>query len=708
MARFAGDKPSRVTKLGLLGIVSVLAIAAVYTSFLIVQRQQALSEVSRYNITWLVSQAGLEVSRLQGTVAAALLPGSGVSEDDVQLRLDIVANRVQLFDGGEVAEFVATSPKLGGIVSTFRDAARAGQAAMDGPPSPDRLRQVLTLASALNAPMTRLAAAANTHGGMLVAEDQEQLNNLHELFAVILGALTLCAFGLIAALTWHNRLLAQASAKVEQQNQVLERRDHELLSQNAHIFYMAHHDALTGLPNRLLFHERLAEALDARRRLGEGVALLCLDLDHFKQVNDTLGHPAGDMLLKGVGERLRGCVREGDVVARLGGDEFAVLQCGISQPGQVENLAQRIVRTLGAQYDLDGDHAVIGASVGIAIATPDLSTADTLLRSADLALYQAKENGRGAFCFFENAMNDRVRSRRALEFDLHEALARNQFEVVYQPLFHVRTQRVSGFEALLRWHHPERGLVSPRDFIPIAGELGLIVAIGKWVMARACIEATSWPKDVKVAVNLSPVQFRSIGLLKAVRSALEVSGLPAHRLELEITESALLQDNETVLETLHQLRALGVRIVLDDFGTGYSSLGYLRSFPFDKLKIDQSFVREMSRRADCRAIVTSVLNLAHELGMTTTAEGVETEEQLEQLRQTGCTEVQGFLFDRPRSAQDIRHWFLPDANWIKAPNGRIERPIFALRSKTGNQVIGGVAHGEHMPPYRTVAYSRPI
>lgn len=646
-----GRKSSRLTQAGLLALVPALALAAIYTSFLIVERQQALRAVSRYNIAWLVSQAGLEVLRLEGTVAAALIPGSNVSKDEIQLRLDIVANRVQLFEGGEIAEFVATSPKVGAIVATFRDAVRIGHSVMEAPTSPEQLHQVLAQVDALNAPMARLAAAANTFSGTLVEQDQRQLSKLHWLFAAILGALTLCGFGLLGALTWHNRLLAQASEKVEQQH--------------AHIAHMAHHDALTGLPNRLLFHKRLEEALEQQRRQGDGVALLYLDLDYFKQVNDTLGHPAGDVLLREVAERLRGCLRDGDFAARLGGDEFAVLQCGAYQLGQAGDLAQRIIGKLGIPYNLDRDHAVIGVSVGITVATSDLCTADILLRSADLALYRAKANGRGTFCHFETFMDDQFQARRALELDLREALARDQFEVVYQPLFNIGSQRVSGFEALLRWRHPRWGLVSPGEFIPLAEELGLIVPIGEWVLAWACADAATWPEDVMVAVNLSSAQFCSSGLLNSVRHALESSGLPAHRLELEITESVLLQDSEAVLEALRKLRGLGLRIALDDFGTGFSSLSYLRRFPFDKIKIDRSFVHDMAGRADCFAIVASVANLAHELGMTTTAEGVETEEQLEQLQRTRCTEVQGFLFDHPRPAADIRHWFLPKTDWLE-------------------------------------------
>jgi len=665
-SRLPEGKLTRAVRLGLLAMVPALALAAVYTSLLIVQRQRTLGEVSRYNVTWLVSQAGLEIARLQGAAAAALLPESRVKEGDVQLRLDIVANRVRLFEGGEVADFVATSPKLGETVAMFRSVAQAGQDAMKAGTSHERLHQVLTLADALNAPMARLAAAANNYGGDLVSQDQGQLSRLHWLFAAILGALTLCAFGLIGVLTWHNRLLARASERVEQQNQVLERRDREAVSQTARIFYMAHHDALTGLPNRLLLQQRLDEALERRKRQGDGVALLCLDLDHFKQVNDTLGHPAGDMLLKEVAKRLLGCVRDGDVVARLGGDEFAIMQCGTNQLEQAGDLAQRIVGVLSARYHLEGDHTIIGASVGVAVANPDLCTADMLLRSADLALYQAKESGRSAFRFFECAMNEQVQARRSLQLDLHEALANDEFEVVYQPLLHLKSERISGFEAMLRWRHPGRGLVLPGEFISTTEELGLIVPIGEWVMARACADAATWPEHVKVAVNLSPVQFRSPGLLDAVRRALEGSGLPAHRLELEVTESVLLQNSETVLVTLHSLRTLGCRVALDDFGTGYSSLSYLRNFPFSKIKIDRSFVRDMVERADCRAIVTSVFSLAFELGMTTTAEGVETEEQLELLRKTGCTEVQGFLFDSPRPAMDIRHWFLPEAEGMES------------------------------------------
>jgi diguanylate cyclase (GGDEF)-like protein len=421
----------------------------------------------------------------------------------------------------------------------------------------------------------------------------------------------------------------------------------------ARIAHMAHHDALTGLPNRLLFHERLEEALARVRRYRENLAVLYLDLDQFKNVNDTLGHPAGDKLLVAVAERLRNCLRDCDMVARFGGDEFAVLQIGLAGPHEAGDLAERIVTLLSEPYDIEGHQAVIGTSVGIALAPADGETAEQLLRNADIALYQAKEDGRRVFRFFEPGMDARLRARRTLELDLRKALAAGEFEVYYQPLVTLETGVISGFEALLRWHHPLRGMVAPAEFIPLAEEIGLIVPIGEWVLRQACAEAATWPDDLKVSVNLSPVQFKKGNLPQVVFATLASAGLPAARLELEITESIFLANSETNLATLRSLRALGVGISMDDFGTGYSGLIYLRAFPFDKIKIDRSFISELGERADCMAIIKAITNLGSNLGIPTLAEGAETEKQLAWLREAGCTEMQGYLFSRPIPASEI-------------------------------------------------------
>lgn len=424
------------------------------------------------------------------------------------------------------------------------------------------------------------------------------------------------------------------------------------LKAEAKIAYLADHDSLTDLPNRLLFHNRLAHALKHERE--EKLAILCLDIDRFKGVNDTLGHPVGDLLLKSVADRLRGCIRESDTVARLGGDEFAIIQAGASQPTDATTLATRLIETITAPYDLNGHHVVVGMSIGIAIPPLDGTESHELLKNADLALYRAKADGRGVFRFFEAEMDARMQSRRVLELDLRTAVLMGQFELFYQPLVDVRSGKVSGFEALIRWHHPERGLVSPIDFIPLAEETGLIVPIGEWVLRQACKEAATWPADVSVAVNLSPVQFKSKNLLPTVVLALAASGLSASRLELEITESLLLQDSDNTLALLHQLRGLGIRISMDDFGTGYSSLGYLQKFPFDKIKIDRSFVHHMTERDDSLAIVRAVTAMGASLGMATTAEGVETAAQFDRLKAEGCTEVQGYLFSPPRPAAEVQ------------------------------------------------------
>jgi diguanylate cyclase (GGDEF)-like protein len=420
----------------------------------------------------------------------------------------------------------------------------------------------------------------------------------------------------------------------------------------ARIEHLAHYDALTDLPNRRRFREDMDRALSRVDR-GDALALLCVDLDHFKEVNDTLGHPIGDALLQAVTERIKSCARPTDSVARLGGDEFAIVQVPANQPVDCISLASRLIARIAEPYDLNGHQVVIGASVGIALAPGDGRDFDRLLKSADMALYRAKQDGRGTYRFFEPEMDARMQARRALELDLRKALALGEFEVFYQPLISLETNKVTCFEALLRWRHPERGLVAPDDFIPLAEATGLIGSIGAWVLKKACSEALNWPGDIAVAVNLSALQFKNGAVVLDVISALGESGLPARRLELEITETILLQDTEATMVTLNQLKELGTRIAMDDFGTGYSSLGYLQKFPFDKIKIDRSFVKDLLDKPASTAIVRAVSGLGRTLGITTTAEGVETVGQLQRLRVEGCTEVQGYLFSKPLPAHEL-------------------------------------------------------
>lgn len=420
------------------------------------------------------------------------------------------------------------------------------------------------------------------------------------------------------------------------------------------IEHMARHDALTGLPNSRLLQEGLDQVL-ARAGSGEGrrSAVLCLDLDQFKEVNGTLGHPAGDSLLRRVAERLRACLAEGDIAARLGSDEFAVIRTGIAGPEEAAALARRIIEALAGPYDIEGQPVAAGASIGIALAPDDGMQADDLLKKADAALHRAKAEGRGIFRFFEAGTDAPLRRRQSLRLSLRGALERGEFELLYQPLVCLRSGRVRHLEALLRWHHPERGCVPPGEFIGIAEDTGLIRQIGDWVLREACMEAARWPAEVGLAVNLSPVQFRDGGLVRAVADALAASGLEAHRLELEVTETILLRDEAANLATLRGLRELGVQVAMDDFGTGYSSLGYLRSFAFDKLKIDRSFVAGLPDGAGDGAILRAILALGRGLGIAVTAEGVETWRQCDMLRREGCDEAQGFLFSEPVAAAEI-------------------------------------------------------
>lgn len=412
------------------------------------------------------------------------------------------------------------------------------------------------------------------------------------------------------------------------------------------ISHMARHDALTELPNRVMFREHIEAALLSTQQ-DQPTAVLCIDLDHFKHVNDTLGHPVGDELLRLVSERLKHSIRAGDIVARLGGDEFAIVQGSVEQPIGSMQLARRVIDILSKPFDVDGHRVIIGASVGIAVAPFDGETGDVVLMNADMALYRAKAEGRNTFCFFEPEMNTTSQKRREIENDMRIAIDEGQFELYYQPQISIETNAISGFEALIRWNHPEHGRISPADFIPIAEETALILPIGEWVLETACAAAVNWPADIRIAVNVSPLQVRKKGLTAMVARALENSGLAPDRLELEITEAVMLHDTEHTMAVLHSLRALGVRIAMDDFGTGYSSLSYLRRFPFHKIKIDQSFVTDIGIDDNAILIVSAVTQLARSLGMSTTIEGVETADQLRLVSRDGFGDVQGYLFSKP-------------------------------------------------------------
>ncbi|GLR92391.1 diguanylate cyclase (GGDEF)-like protein/PAS domain S-box-containing protein [Bradyrhizobium liaoningense] len=424
------------------------------------------------------------------------------------------------------------------------------------------------------------------------------------------------------------------------------------------IAHLAHYDALTDLPNRTLFREQIEREL-AKVAGGEQFALLYIDVDEFKGINDSLGHHVGDELLKAIADRLRGCLKPGDLIARLGGDEFAVIQTGIESHADVLSFLTRIYQAIRQPYRCLGHQLSTDASIGIALAPQDGADLDQLIKNADLAMYGAKANGRRTHRFFEPEMDASAKARLSMELDLRQALVNGGFEIHYQPLVDLRTNEVSGCEALLRWRHPVRGMVSPAEFIPVAEDTGLINELGAWVLRMACNEAATWPAHVRVAVNVSPVQLKCDTLALRIAGALADSGLNPRRLELEITEAVLIRDDEAALSILHQLRSIGVRIALDDFGTGYSSLSYLKRFPFDKIKIDRCFVVDIAEASGSPVIVQAVVNIAAASSMTTVAEGVETEAQRDMLRALGCTQMQGYLFSAPKPASEVRKLFGP-------------------------------------------------
>jgi diguanylate cyclase (GGDEF)-like protein len=498
-----------------------------------------------------------------------------------------------------------------------------------------------------------LDSQARAHELDIVDGIDQRLTDLENTFSTHMGEAARAATNLVVAglgvtivLLW---VVGMAFAtRLFRQQLALDR---QLAISERRFRHMALHDPLTELPNRVLFRHRLEAAL-LRVPQGELCAVLCLDLDQFKDINDTLGHPVGDALLAAVTERLREIVRRADTVARLGGDEFAIVQ-SIGSRLDATNLAARILHELGAPFQLAAHHVVVSASVGIAVAPSDGSDPDLLLKSADIALYRAKSEGRNRFRCFEPEMDAQIRARRELEVDLRSAIAAEEFELFFQPLVSLVTERITGFEALLRWRHPRRGMIPPSDFIPVAEEMGLIIQLGEWVLHESCRQAMSWPEPLKIAVNISTVQFKARNLVEIIAATLKQSGLAPGRLELEITESVMVHDFEAAISDLEQLKELGIGIAMDDFGTGYSSLSYLRCFRFDKVKVDQSFVRELGIKPDGAAIIRAVIGMCQSLGASVTAEGVETEQQLDLLRNERCTEIQGYLVSEPRAARDI-------------------------------------------------------
>lgn len=637
--RREGGLSLRALKL-VIGVVTAgFVVAAIYISTLVFERQHALRRISRYNPTWQASQTLFEFMRLQQRLTDYKASGGELDKDELALRYEIFAGATQQLTQGSFLAIIQRNPQLEATVRNLNSVVATLQPLIKNVEKQSAVQEALDAIRPLQSSLTQLLSITYNDGAALTSDDEKELTRLHWVFSGFAGSLILFGLVLIALLARHNILLGRTHRKMG--------------SLAAALAHLAHHDPLTGLANRVLFRERLEQTLERARRDGTTVAVLYLDLDLFKNVNDALGHETGDQLLKIVAVRLRGCLGDRGIIARLGGDEFAILSAPIKVSHECAAIASRIVREVKAPYDIDGHEIIIGTSVGIALTDSGNSSADQLLKQADMALYRAKADGRGTSRFFEPEMDLQLQARRALEADLRRALANSEFELFFQPQVNIATNEISGFEALLRWHHPERGIISPADFIPVAEDIGLIMPLGDWIIEKACMAAAAWPRDMKVAVNLSSVQFRNKALVQGVSKALKRAGLAARRLELELTESALFQENETTLNTLHQLRDLGVRIALDDFGTGYSSLSYLRSFPFDKIKIDQSFVQELSTRADCKVIVQSIVSLGAGLGMSIIAEGVETEDQFLQIRAVGCTEVQGYYFDRPRPASEL-------------------------------------------------------
>ena len=633
-------------------IICCFVVATAYIAYVIAERQTALQKFSRYNDSWAVGQTVSEYMRLEHVLAGYGLNMNEESRDELRLRLDIMLGRLELLQQGNLRSFIQDDPQRRDLFLKLSDVLQTLDSQLDKL-DVDRIKTILQAMNMLDGPMTALASTAVEYDVGLIDAAQAEVRQLHLIYTGLAGGLIICGVVLVILLLRHNKLLDRAHGSMQRLTSDLRQATGELQSQNFRLEHDAHHDALTGLPNRVLFRQDLEKRLEAAHAGGQSAVIFLLDLDGFKDVNDTLGHDVGDALLQAVAGRLTKLGGRGDMVCRLGGDEFALLSTGLREDEALE-LAGRLMAAISQPYHVGELEIKIGTCVGVAISQGEPDT-EELFKHADLALYEAKALGPGHASVFEFQMQTRLREKKAFEADLQKALENGEMEVYYQPQACTLTREICGYEALLRWTHPVRGSVSPAEFIPVAEKIGFIHALGDWVLKTACLEAAHWNKPLKIAVNLSSVQFRSLNLIQSVIDALDRSGLSADRLELEITESVLLDKNEQTLSTLRQLKALDIQIAMDDFGTGYSSLGSLSGFPFDKIKIDRTFVSDVTTRPDALAIVELVTGVGRSLRMITIAEGIETEEQFECLKRLGCDQVQGYLIGKPMPASKLKH-----------------------------------------------------
>lgn len=633
-------------------IICCFVVATGYIAYVITERQTALQKFSRYNDSWSIAQSVSEYFRLEHRLSALALGQPDVDRDEIRMRLEFMLGRLELLQQGNLRDFIQDDPQRHQLYMKLSAIIHQLDEQLDTI-SPEGMKAILHSMNTLDAPLTALSAAAMEHDINIIDVAQRQVKRLHLIYTALAASLIICGIILIILLIRHNTLLDKAHRHMQRLTADLRKATAELKLQNFRLEHDAHHDALTGLPNRVLFRKELDKQLAAELTGGPVIAILLLDLDGFKDVNDTLGHDVGDGLLQAVAGRLKRLSPKDAIVCRLGGDEFAVLCTGMAEQSALA-FSRLLLNEINRPYKVGEMEMKVGTCIGVAISngTPD---AEELFKHADLALYKAKAVGPGQISSFQPQMLTHLQEKKSFEADLQAALQNGEIDVYYQPQAETVSREICGYEALLRWTHPVRGSVPPTQFIPVAEKIGTIFSLGAWVLNAACVEAASWNKSLKIAVNLSPVQFRDKTLVQTVIRALETSGLDPSRLELEITESVLLDKNDQTLDSLRRLKALGLQIAMDDFGTGYSSLGSLSGFPFDKIKIDRSFVHDVTTRSDALAIVELVTGVGRSLHMTTIAEGIETEEQYACLKRLGCDQIQGFLIGKPLPVTELAY-----------------------------------------------------